>query len=646
LHAAAASLTDGMAVADPERMPRPALAAIVVLLAPRPGWAAVDLVLSGATSAVVAAGDRVAVVQGEEVRLLSADGRLLRRLGTVGVDSGDNRAHARAQRPDDVLDLHDVPEQERDSTAADDLVDDDLTLAERRRTRQSSATTQRRAGQAPLLAAAGEEIWALAGGALWHVDARGRTARSAGLIPRLDHLAVDRDGHLVAAAGSEVWRSTDGGLTFAPIARADGPVRAVATAGGRVAWATDHRLSWADGPRRRAGSVTLPARALAVSLCGDTLLALHERGLLAVDRSDAPRAIGSTPAATRLGCDDDGGWWLIGPGLSVSYDRGRSFAAPPGLPVLPVPIADASPAARGVWVATGAGLFVVGGSSGAPPLAAATAVRAEGRARERARWASLLPRLVIAASATANRPGEPGTSLPPSRTDLRTVAYADFPLGARVPATVRAAPALALQEGGGPPPGAVAGPVPGAVAGPVPAALSALPPDPDAGCLRRARTGAVNLAHADPDRARSYIERAGRAAWLPELRLRVDHLVGRSESLDVPVGSVTGPLGLDTANDVRYEVRATWDLSRLVFSPDEIAAEGQALRMADVRRELESLVNRLYFERRRLSMDLEPGAPADAASQARRTLRGDELDAELDALSGGVFARCLAERRR
>jgi hypothetical protein len=152
----------------------------------------------------------------------------------------------------------------------------------------------------------------------------------------------------------------------------------------------------------------------------------------------------------------------------------------------------------------------------------------------------------------------------------------------------------------------------------------------------------VARALVEPGRARSYVERARRAAWLPELRLRVDRRLGRSESLDLPGGgsTVLPPLGLDTSDDVRYEARATWDLSKLMFSAEELAAEAQALRMADMRREIESLANRLYFERRRLKMESQLGPPADPAVHVRRALRVQELEAELDVLSDGAFGRC------
>ena len=95
-----------------------------------------------------------------------------------------------------------------------------------------------------------------------------------------------------------------------------------------------------------------------------------------------------------------------------------------------------------------------------------------------------------------------------------------------------------------------------------------------------------------------------------------------------------------------YELRATWDLSKFVFNPDEIGAHFQALRTADARREIESLVIRLYFERRRLKAELSaadasamPSSSGMPLSAIRMELRVEEVEAELDALTGGAFTR-------
>lgn len=168
--------------------------------------------------------------------------------------------------------------------------------------------------------------------------------------------------------------------------------------------------------------------------------------------------------------------------------------------------------------------------------------------------------------------------------------------------------------------------------------------DPPIEKLRRAATA---LVLAEPARAHSLVTRARWSAFLPETRVRVDRRLGRAESVDfgrTPLDNAATPVGVDTTNDVRYEWRASWDLARIVFNPDEIGAEAQALHMADVRREIESLVIRLYFERRRLKAEALASDANNMASHLRLELRVQEIEAELDALTGDAFSRLRASR--
>jgi hypothetical protein len=200
-------------------------------------------------------------------------------------------------------------------------------------------------------------------------------------------------------------------------------------------------------------------------------------------------------------------------------------------------------------------------------------------------------------------------------------------------------------------------PIPAPLAAPG-AALPRLTLELDAAALRaafaddppidRLRRAASALAGADPERARSFVERARWAALLPEVRVRVDRRFGRTESLDLGGSAqeaVASPVGVDTINDLRYDCRATWDLGRIVFNPDELGAESEALRMADVRREIEAQVIRLYFERRRLKAEALTTDSSDKASRFRLDLRAQEIEAELDALTGGAFTRLRSTRR-
>ena len=160
---------------------------------------------------------------------------------------------------------------------------------------------------------------------------------------------------------------------------------------------------------------------------------------------------------------------------------------------------------------------------------------------------------------------------------------------------------------------------------------------------------AVALALAEPERARSFIIRARAAGWLPELRFRLFRRFARTEGLTLDDTATTTPVDVSGVDDVRYEWRATWDLSRIVFNPDELQAHAEALRMADVRHDIQSLVIRLYFERRRLLASPSRAAGSGAGGAAnetetaaesrdeRRRLRLLELEAQLEALSGVGF---------
>ena len=168
--------------------------------------------------------------------------------------------------------------------------------------------------------------------------------------------------------------------------------------------------------------------------------------------------------------------------------------------------------------------------------------------------------------------------------------------------------------------------------------------DPPIEALRAAATA---LVLAEPGRARSLVERARFAGWLPELRIMVDRRFARTESVDLGTpsdGAALAPVGIDSNNDVRYQARATWDLSKIVFNSDEIGAQFQALRTADTRREIESLVIRLYFERRRLKAESTTADDLDMLPGSRRELRIAEIEAELDALTGGLFTRLARHR--
>lgn len=149
--------------------------------------------------------------------------------------------------------------------------------------------------------------------------------------------------------------------------------------------------------------------------------------------------------------------------------------------------------------------------------------------------------------------------------------------------------------------------------------------------VRELQHAASRLAEVSPERVRSWLRRAGKAALLPSLRIRV----GRG------LIELTHDSAVSTAysmtNDWSVAVEATWALDRLVFDRNEIWAGREAQRIASHREELLTRVAQLYYARRRLQVDAlrEPDAP----TAVDRTLDIEELTAVLDGLTDNALTR-------
>jgi hypothetical protein len=154
--------------------------------------------------------------------------------------------------------------------------------------------------------------------------------------------------------------------------------------------------------------------------------------------------------------------------------------------------------------------------------------------------------------------------------------------------------------------------------------------------VRELQRAAAHMAEVHPELVRSWMRRAGSAALLPTMRVRV----GRG-LVELTRDTITAPLSSMTDNWT-VEVEATWSLDRLIFDRNELRAGREAQRLALHREELLTRVAQLYYARRRLQVDavLQPDAPA----AVDRALEIEELTAVLDgltnnALSGGKRSR-------
>jgi hypothetical protein len=581
---------------------------------PLPARAAFIQVLPGSIERVVAAGDHVAVLRGGTVFVLHEDGTLLGRSGKPDDDPLPVGSVAPKQEAEHMLDLLDVAEIDRGTDASDDLLDQEERLAQRRRARPSVVQPTELSEPPLAVAASASDIWIAGQHGVFHVGADGTPLRVSGREGWGAPLAAAGPG-LLASKGTSLALLTAAGPRR--LVQLPAPARRVAlsASGQRLAWTTPTGIAWVlDSASPQDFDLDSPAADL--TYCGETLVLLLADSVLVVPPDGQPETRAYDIQAQRLICHEGQAlpWLAVGERLLASVDQGRRWeavATPVG-----VALVDVAVSTHHLWLATREGLFASADEQ-------APATRTTGRRvhSSRGTWLSWMPMPKVSVRAAA--------TIVPGGHQLEALAFAAFPLNSRTIPVV----AAALSEDAASEPE-----LPSPQTRRVERAVDLRDPDED--CLPLSRRKAVELAMSEPERARSYVTRAGHAAWLPELRVLVSRRYGRSESLDINGSStaLTSPLGIDTVNDIRYEARATWDLGKLVFASEELAAQTQAMHMAELRRDIEATMNRLYFERRGLVLDLSDGR----RENARRRLRASEIEAELDAMSAGAFAACVS----
>ncbi len=616
-----------------------------------------------ADAQLVVAGDLVGFVRAGELNVHRHDadrpGQPPRLLLRVGQDddgkspilADDDLASAR-ERARFRLDL---PEASDDRDDVVDALDDELSLAQRRneeaaRRRPSAAGSD---GPRPLvLMSSGRSLILFARSQILEFRDPGALRSGKpdapvvrGFAPRGILVAgATTEGAIVAARASDLLLARPGG-GFEPLSRLAYAPRflAVDPAGAFIAVSDERRLDVYPLGKKNARRMSFRpnVRLRGLAACASGLFVLAEDGIHLVHARGHAEPRLTAPDLNRIGCDaGDGSVWAASdqrlhrlPEALAGSGRARlssSRAVPAGA------FAIASSGGELWWLgATGLPVRLLGPSQPSETIGRDRSAATAGRslAGGPSPWRGLLPHVSIDGHARVWQ----------RRRQVGAGIIAEWRLGARTPARgILLRAAAAAEPPPSPSPDSMEAPAVGTDDSRAPSRgeenhATQVGPDPDARCLAFARDRAVQRALVEPERAKSLLGRAGRAALLPEVRLRAERRSGRSESLDVKPSAAGDALGLDTDHDVRYEVRATWDLSRLVFSPDELGAASQSLRIADMRREIESQVNRLYFERRRLVVAAGATAPEEAATWQ---LRLEEIEADLDALAGGAFMRC------
>ena len=90
-----------------------------------------------------------------------------------------------------------------------------------------------------------------------------------------------------------------------------------------------------------------------------------------------------------------------------------------------------------------------------------------------------------------------------------------------------------------------------------------------------------------------------------------------------------------------WDADVSWDLGDMIYSSDQTSIDSREKLMVELRNDLLSEATRIYYERRRLQIDLVFTPPVSEQEHLENLLRMDELTALLDGMTDGFFSKKL-----
>ena len=154
---------------------------------------------------------------------------------------------------------------------------------------------------------------------------------------------------------------------------------------------------------------------------------------------------------------------------------------------------------------------------------------------------------------------------------------------------------------------------------------------------------AASYARVNPSAYDAWVDSARWAYFLPRsLRGQLRRTDGDQSDVRTTTSGLSDLVSTD--QQLLLELRADWDLTRLVFNRDGITASRQIERLVNQREDILTTVNKLYFARRQIQVELELEPPTSVERAVKSQLRVDALTADLDALTGGWFSKQLPNK--
>lgn len=160
--------------------------------------------------------------------------------------------------------------------------------------------------------------------------------------------------------------------------------------------------------------------------------------------------------------------------------------------------------------------------------------------------------------------------------------------------------------------------------------------------ILRLQQAAIAYAEVQPEKIARWRRVAQWSRLFPKFSLSVDQDSDSTIASSTAAGKTTFAIGPeDRSGSLSFGL--TWDFADLFWNSDQTSIDVRSRLMVQLRHDLLEEVNRVYFERRRLLSEFAAHPSEDPLLSRERSLRLEELSAQLDGLTGGWFSRTKFE---
>ena len=165
--------------------------------------------------------------------------------------------------------------------------------------------------------------------------------------------------------------------------------------------------------------------------------------------------------------------------------------------------------------------------------------------------------------------------------------------------------------------------------------------------IRAVQSLAMDYSHTHSEQVEKWLDASRNAAYLPEVQLRYYYYDRLNTGYEYAVNDGGDAEAFiedaDTDKDNVYQVTLKWKLDDIVMSSERIRVISEAQDVVKLRDKVLRQVTQIFFDRRRLQVELLLSPPGDLRAQVEDEIRLMELTAELDALTGGQFSKAVSK---